>query len=72
MHAAYTVEDCSWSKVNKASLLLMEEREKKVCLFFKMRTILKVFIDFVTALLLFYVLIFGPRGMWDLSSSTRD
>ena len=75
MHAAYTVEDCSWSKVNKASLLLMEEREKKVCLFFfffLMRTIFKVFIDFVTALLLFYVLIFGPRGMWDLSSSTRD
>ena len=61
-----------WSKVNKASLLLMKEREKKVGLFFKMRTIFKVFIDFVTALLLFYVLIFGPRGMWDLSSPTRD
>ena len=50
----------------------MKEREKKVGLFFKMRTIFKVFIDFVTALLLFYVLIFGPRGMWDLSSPTRD
>ena len=33
---------------------------------------LKVFIEFVTILLLFYVLVFWPRGMWDLSSSTRD
>ena len=35
-------------------------------------TIFKVFIEFVTILLLFYVLIFWPRGMWDLSSPTRD
>ena len=36
--------------------------------------ILKVFIDFVTILLLFYVLFcffFFPQGMWDLCSSTR-
>ena len=32
----------------------------------------KVFIEFVTILLLFYVLVFRPRGMWDLSSLTRD
>jgi len=32
----------------------------------------KVFIKFVTTLLLFYVLIFWPWGMWDLSSLTRD
>ena len=32
----------------------------------------KVFIEFVTILLLFYVLGFGPRGMWDLSSLMRD
>ena len=38
-----------------------------VCLF-----VFSVFIEFVTILLLFYVLIFGPRGMWDLSSWTRD
>ena len=31
-----------------------------------------VFIEFVTALLLFNVLAFWPRGMWDLSSPTRD
>ena len=37
-----------------------------------MWTILKVFIEFVTILLLFYVLIFWPRGMWDLRSLTRD
>ena len=38
-----------------------------------MWTIFKVFIDFVTILLLFfYVLVFWPQGMWDLSSLTRD
>ena len=34
-----------------------------------MWTILKVFIEFLAVLLLvFYVLVFWPRGMWDLSS----
>ena len=37
-----------------------------------MWTIFKVFIEFVTILLLFYVLVFWPRAMWDLSSPTRD
>ena len=38
-----------------------------------MWTIFKVFIEFATILILFYVLnFFVPRGMWDLSSSTRD
>ena len=32
-----------------------------------MWTILKVFVEFVTTLLLFYVLAFWPQGMWDLS-----
>ena len=32
----------------------------------------KVFIEFVTVLLLFYVLVFWQRGVWDLSSPTRD
>ena len=40
--------------------------------FFLMWTIFKVFIDFVTTLLLFYVLVFRPQGMWDLSLLTRD
>ena len=31
-----------------------------------MWTIFKVFIEFVTILLLFYVLVFWPQGMWDL------
>ena len=39
---------------------------------FLMWTIFQVFIEFVTILLLFYVLVFWPRGMWDLSSPTRD
>ena len=37
-----------------------------------MWTIFKVFIKFVTILLLLYVLVFWPRGMWDLNSPTRD
>ena len=35
-------------------------------------TIFKVFIEFVTILLLFYVLVFWLQGMWDLSSPTKD
>ena len=35
-------------------------------------TIFKVFIEFVTILLLFYVLDFWPQGMWDFISPTRD
>ena len=37
-----------------------------------MWAIFKGFIAFVITLLLFYVLIFCPRGIWDLSSWTRD
>ena len=32
----------------------------------------KVFIEFFTVLLLFYVLVFWPRSIWDPSSLTRD
>ena len=41
-------------------------------IFWGMWIIFQVFIEFVTILLLFYVLVFWPRGMWDLSSPTRD
>ena len=34
--------------------------------------ILKFFIEFITLQLLFYVLVFCLRRVWDLSSSTRD
>ena len=37
-----------------------------------MWTIFKVFIEFVTILLLFYVLVFWSQGMWDLSSPIKD
>ena len=37
-----------------------------------MWTIFKVSIKFVTILFLFYVLVFWSRGIWDLSSPTRD
>ena len=40
--------------------------------FFLLQTIFKVFIEFVTILLLFYVLVFWPQDMWDLSFLTRD
>ena len=33
---------------------------------------LKVFIEFATRLLLFYVLVFWQQGMWDFSSPTTD
>ena len=41
-------------------------------IFFLIWTIFKVFIKFVTILLLFYILVFWPLGMWDLSSPARD
>ena len=37
-----------------------------------MWTVIKVFIEFVTILLLFYGFIFWPGGMWDLSPLTGD
>ena len=37
-----------------------------------MWTIFKVFVEFITILLLFHILFFGPRGMWDLSSQARE
>ena len=37
-----------------------------------MWTIFKVFFESVTILSLFYVLVFWLRGIWDLSSTTRD
>ena len=37
-----------------------------------MWTIFKVYIEFVTVLLLFDVLFLWPRGTWDPSSPTRD
>ena len=40
--------------------------------FFLVWTIFKVFIEFVAILLLFYVLVFWPQGMWDLSFPTRN
>ena len=37
-----------------------------------MWTIFKAFIEFVTILLLFYVLVFWPQVMWNLTSPTGD
>ena len=43
-----------------------------ILFFFLMWTILKVFVEFVTILLLFYILVFWLQGTWDLSFPTRD
>ena len=40
--------------------------------YFLMWAIFKVFIEFVTIILLFYTLFFWLRGIWDLGSLTRD
>ena len=40
--------------------------------FFLCGPFLKPFFESVTVLLLFYVLVFGPRSMWDLKSTTKD
>ena len=40
--------------------------------FFDVDCFFKVFIEFVTMLLLFYILFSWLQGMWDLSSPTRD
>ena len=37
-----------------------------------MLSIFKVFIEFVTMLLLFFALVFWSGGMWDLHSPTRE
>ena len=41
-------------------------------IFFLMWAIFKAFIEFVTILLLFHVLVFWLQGMCDLSSPTQD
>ena len=44
-----------------------------ILIFFLRWTIFKVFIDFVTTLLLFFMFwFFWPQGMWDFSSLARD
>ena len=50
------------------------EQPFSACMFviFFMWTIFKVFIEFVTILLLSYVLVFWPQFMWDLSFLTRN
>ena len=44
----------------------------RILFLFLMWIILKVYIELVTILPLFYVLVLGPAGMWDLDSLTRD
>ena len=46
--------------------------EHTALFFFLMWTVFKVLTEFVTILLLSYVLVFWQQDMWDLSSPTRD
>ena len=62
--AAANTTCCTWINTLKKKNFFFKD--------FLMWTIFKVFIEFVTILLLFYVLVFWPRAMWDLSSRTRD
>ena len=48
------------------------EAEGAILKIFSMRTIFKVFIGFVTILLLFYVLVSWLQDTWDLSFPPRD
>ena len=61
---------------DQLSLHFKAEYQLKSPFFFKTFwygwTIFKVFIEFVTVLLLLYVLVFWTQGMWYLSSPTRD
>ena len=47
-------------------------QEHNVLIFFLIRDIFNAFIEFVTVVLLFYVLSFWPKCMWDFSFLTRD
>ena len=59
---------------------MMSQFEPQLCpwflpkdfFFFDVDHFLKAFIEFVTILLLFYVLVFWPQGTWDLHFPTRD
>ena len=59
-------------KLNPTSVHLLEIKWLCMWLFFSIFKIFKLFIEFVIILLVFYVLIFWPRGTWDLSSLIRD
>ena len=64
----------SYNNIYGVSFPTNKETVSLFCVIFHflMQTIFKVFIEFVTILLLFYVLVSWPRGTWGLSSSARD
>ena len=57
---------------NLPVLLLLALFLKDFLRFFLRWTILKIIIEFVTILFLFYVLVCWPQVMWELSTLTRD
>ena len=68
-------EKCSVLPVIKESHIITRVKQHSILnvsnIYF-LKYFFKVFIELVTILLLFYLLVFWPRGMWDLSSPTRD
>ena len=61
-----------WSAKLSIYFLKVSKDRPHMSLFVLMWNFFKVFIEFVAILLLLYVLVFWPGGMWDLSSPTRD
>ena len=59
--------ECKWSLQKWVEMFFLPFKK-----LFLTWTIFNVFIEFVTILLLFYVLVSQPRSMWDLTSPTRD
>ena len=59
------------SHFSHVRLFMIQWNYNQFFLSFLMWAIFKVFIEFVTTLLLFCVLVFWPQGMWYLSSLTK-
>ena len=64
----------SCNNIYEVSFPTKEETVSLICVIFRflMQTIFKVFIEFVTILLLFYVLVSWPQGTWDFSFLIRN
>ena len=73
-HCMYDWESfgAMWSAKLSIYFLKVSKDRPHISLFVLMWNFFKVFIEFVAILLLLYVLVFWPGGMWDLSCLTKD
>ena len=79
LHRKRAQEACAWISLDSACLFPLGSVYPSsiiaIDVFFKIFlvwTIFKVFIEFVTTLLLFYILVFWPQDTWDLSFPIKD